>query len=61
MKNREVGKRKLRVVGPYTFKCYVGTHHVTAKIISSKGKEYVVSSANLLPVHSKAIMGRVEY
>ena len=55
LKQRVPGKMKCRALGPYTFIRYTGRLAVTAEILNHKGKEYLVSVANLLPVHPPAL------
>lgn len=51
LKAKVAGKMKCRSTGPYIFLRYTGRLGVTACILNSKGKEYEVSVANLLPMY----------
>ena len=49
LKQKQLGKNKVRATGPYEFRSYEGRRGVTATIAKPGGEGMRVSVANLIP------------
>ena len=56
MKQKLVGKQRVRAMGPYTFLRYTGQLRVTAEIADTRGRTQVASVANLVPLRAGTVV-----
>ena len=59
MKQRVPGKLRARAEGPYTFRKYIGEHHLGAEVVDSQGRVREVAIANALPYRGDGTAGQL--
>lgn len=61
LRNKEPGKLKCKAIGPYIFIKYKPPDGMVAEVKNMKGKEYIVSSLNLLPIRNDGNLRMLRY